>query len=224
MLSKIHQRLGTAGFVLAVVALVVALSGAAYAALPGLNSKQKKEVKKIAKGLVKPGPPGSPGPVGPAGTNGTTGAQGGSGSAGGTGPEGKEGPPGPTTTNLAPGKTVKGLWDFQAQNNVANIGQMTISFPLLVEPAPIPMYVPHGADVEGCPGTAEDPLADKNYLCIYAEVANGTEGSPFLNEIVPWGWRGTWNILPGAEYALAHGSWAATERCPLDEEEHELPC
>jgi Collagen triple helix repeat (20 copies) len=224
MFSRIHQKLGTAGFVLAILALIVALSGAAYAALPGLNSKQKKEVKKIAKGLVKPGPPGSPGQAGPAGANGATGDQGASGSAGDTGPEGKEGPPGPTTTKLAPGQTVKGLWDFQAQNNAQHIGQMTISFPLLVEPAPIPVYVPFGADVQGCPGTVDNPQADRNYLCIYAEVTIGTEGNPFPNEITPWGWRGTWDIVPGAEFAAAHGSWAATKRCPLDEEEHELPC
>ena len=44
MFSKLHERLGTAGFVVAIVALVAALAGTAFAAA-GLNGKQKKEVK-----------------------------------------------------------------------------------------------------------------------------------------------------------------------------------
>lgn len=224
MFSRIHSRLGTAGFVLAIVALIVALSGAAYAALPGLNSKQKKEVKKIAKTLVAPGVPGAPGPAGAKGDVGAKGDAGAAGGPGARGEKGEKGDPGPTTTKLAPGQTVKGLWDFQVQNNAANEGRMTINFPLLVEPAPIYKYVPLNGDIEGCPGTVDNPQADRNYFCIYDEVANGTEGAPFLNERKPWGWQGTWNIQPGVEYALAHGSWAATRQCPLDEEEHELPC
>lgn len=74
MISKLHDRLGTAGLVVAIVALVVALTGTAFAALPGLNSKQKKEVKNIAKQF--PGAPGAPGAPGPAGPTGPQGAQG----------------------------------------------------------------------------------------------------------------------------------------------------
>jgi hypothetical protein len=56
MISRIHSKLGTAGLVVALVALVVALTGVAFAA-SGLNSKQKKEVKKIAKQFAgKQGP------------------------------------------------------------------------------------------------------------------------------------------------------------------------
>ena len=56
MISRIHSKLGTAGFIVAIVALVAAL-GVALAA-SGLNSKQKKEVKKIAKQFARqsPGP------------------------------------------------------------------------------------------------------------------------------------------------------------------------
>jgi len=220
MFSKLHQKLGTAGFVIAIVALIVALGGAAYAALPGLNSKQKKEVKKIAKSLVKPGAPGATGPAGAKGDTGAQGATGVNGEAGGTGPEG---PPGPTTTKLAPGQTVKGLWDFQVENTLG-LGLLTINYPLLVEPAPIMAYIPPSGSNEHCPGTVDNPKADRNYLCVYSKVANGTEGVPFQIETQPWGWQGDWNIKGGEEMALARGSWAATERCPLDEELHELPC
>lgn len=87
MISRIHNKLGTAGFIVAIVALVAALGGGAYAAQQGLNGKQKKQVKSIAQTEAKkfagkegpPGPPGAPGAPGAAGkdgTNGTNGADG----------------------------------------------------------------------------------------------------------------------------------------------------
>jgi len=95
MIDRIHQKLGTAGFVIAIVALVAALSGGAYAAKGGLSGKQKKEVTKIAqteaKKFAKQGKQGAPGPAGakgdtgaagPAGANGDAGAAGGAGAPG----------------------------------------------------------------------------------------------------------------------------------------------
>lgn len=78
MLSRMHEKLGTAGFILAIVALIAAFGGAAYAAKEaGLNKKQKNEVKKIAKGATGPqGPQGPQGPAGPAGNTGAAGAAG----------------------------------------------------------------------------------------------------------------------------------------------------
>lgn len=85
MFSKLHDRLGTAGLVVAVVALVAALAGTAFAAA-GLNPKQKKEVKAIAKKFAgQPGPKGDTGPQGPqgaAGANGKDGTNGAPGAAG----------------------------------------------------------------------------------------------------------------------------------------------
>ena len=52
MFSRIHEQLGTAGFVISIVALVFAMAGGAIAANGGLNGKQKKEVKKFAKKYV----------------------------------------------------------------------------------------------------------------------------------------------------------------------------
>jgi hypothetical protein len=87
MLSRIHQKLGTAGFIISIVALVAALGGGAYAASGGLSGKQKKEVEKIAKKFAgKPGAPGSTGPAGAAGAKGESGA---AGSAGNQGADGK---------------------------------------------------------------------------------------------------------------------------------------
>lgn len=92
MLKGIRDRIGGAGLIVAVCALVLALAGGAYAAVK-LNAKQKKEVKSIAtsvaKKLVVPGPPGPAGPGGPAGKNGTNGTNGEDGEDGTDGEDGK---------------------------------------------------------------------------------------------------------------------------------------
>jgi hypothetical protein len=122
MIHRIHQKLGTAGFLIAIVALVAALGGTALAAKGALTGKQKKEVTKIAKQYAgKPGAAGAAGPTGAAGPKGDTGAQG---PVGKEGPQGKEGiqgkqgiqgiqgVPGTTgfTDTLPSGKTETGVW------------------------------------------------------------------------------------------------------------------
>lgn len=96
MISKLHNKLGTAGLVIAVVALVAALAGTAFAAA-GLNVTQKKEVKTIAKQYA--GKDGKKGPAGPAGAQGTPGAPGSPGAKGDQGEPGKDGVS-PTGTNF----------------------------------------------------------------------------------------------------------------------------
>lgn len=86
MISRIHEKLGTAGFLISIVALVVALTGGAYAASGGLNGKQKKEVEKIAKKFAgAPGAPGTPGAAGSKGDNGAAGSNGTNGTNGANG-------------------------------------------------------------------------------------------------------------------------------------------
>lgn len=92
MISRIHQKLGTAGFIISIVALVAALCGGAYAAGGGLTGKQKKEVTKIAKKYAgKPGATGAQGPAGTAGAKGDTGAKGEKGDTGSPGEPGANG-------------------------------------------------------------------------------------------------------------------------------------
>jgi Collagen triple helix repeat (20 copies) len=88
MVSKLHERLGTAGLVVAVVALIAALGGTAIAAA-GLTGKEKKEVKAIAKKVAKRGPAGPQGPPGPQGPAGPAGAKGDKGDPGTNGTNGK---------------------------------------------------------------------------------------------------------------------------------------
>jgi hypothetical protein len=97
MISRIRSRFGTAGLVVGVIALVVALAGTAFAASK-LTGKQKKEVEKIAKKFAgKPGPEGKPGPAGPTGPTGPAGQNGAAG-VGTPGPEGKPGKDGNSVT------------------------------------------------------------------------------------------------------------------------------
>jgi hypothetical protein len=95
MFSRIHAKLGTAGFIISIVALVAALGGGAYAASGGLNGKQKKEVEKIAKKYAgKPGKNGAPGATGAKGDAGAAGAKGDAGAQGIPGGNGSDGGPG----------------------------------------------------------------------------------------------------------------------------------
>lgn len=88
MLRRIRERSGSAGLIVGVIALVLAVAGGAFAAGGALSSKQKKEVEKIAKKAAKPGKPGAPGSPGANGKDGANGAE------GKQGLQGKEGPPG----------------------------------------------------------------------------------------------------------------------------------
>jgi hypothetical protein len=65
-IRKVHEKLGTAGFIISIVALVAAMGGGAYAASGGLTKKESKEVEKIAKKYAgkyagKPGADGADG-------------------------------------------------------------------------------------------------------------------------------------------------------------------
>jgi hypothetical protein len=84
-IRAIREPTGTAGLIVAVIALIAALGGAAFAS-GGLSSQAKKEIKKYAKLYAKQfavpgaqgpqgpqGPPGAPGGPGKDGTNGVNG-------------------------------------------------------------------------------------------------------------------------------------------------------
>jgi hypothetical protein len=81
-IRAIREPFGTAGLAVAVLALVLAMGGAAFAASGGLSGKERKEVQKIARRYAKAGPAGATGAAGPAGKNGARGAEGVSGENG----------------------------------------------------------------------------------------------------------------------------------------------
>jgi hypothetical protein len=96
----LREPFGTAGLIVACVALVLALTGAAFAA-GKLTSTQKKEVEKIAKKFA-----GKPGAVGPAGPAGPAGAAGANGKDGAPGAKGEDGTDGTNGTNGTDGESV----------------------------------------------------------------------------------------------------------------------
>jgi hypothetical protein len=92
VLGRLRRRLGAngPGITVAVVAMLVALTGVAFAAGGALTNTQKKEVKAIVKKEAKKlrGPSG---PTGPPGSNGSLGAPGARGDLGPQGSPGKDG-------------------------------------------------------------------------------------------------------------------------------------
>jgi hypothetical protein len=217
MFKRIHDKLGTAGFLIAVVALMAAVTGTALAA-GALSGREKQEVKKIAKKFAgQPGPAGPAGPTGPAGPKGEAGPRG---SQGEEGPEGPEGPPGPTETKLPSGETSTGLWSF-AGKGAGPASFVTVTFPLRVEPAPAEFEVstnwigPGDSPTAECPGSVADPKAAPGEFCFYAqEVVNASDPVGFNAYTVDRTSGVTVEFLYGDETAegYGYGSWAVTAK------------
>jgi hypothetical protein len=102
-IRAIREPFGTAGLIVAMIALVAALGGTALAAKGALTGKQKKEVEKIAKKYA-----GKPGAPGANGTNGSPGAKGDTGAPGANGTNGTNGSPGTNGKSVAIGATAPG--------------------------------------------------------------------------------------------------------------------
>lgn len=237
MLKRIHDKLGTAGFVLAIVALVVALGGTALAAKGVFTKKQEKKIIQIAKKYAgKDGAPGPKGDTGAAGAQGPKGDAGPKGDKGDTGSQGPEGPPGPTETVLPPGKTSTGLWAFSGKEHAA---YLLINFPLRVQPAPRSApaeagtgnpehYLFPGETSPVCPGSFASPDAEPGNLCIYIKALHNVSPE-FPLEIgtatadPTSGWVGEFKPESGKE-GFGNGSWAVTAKCPLNEQEEEEDC
>jgi collagen type I/II/III/V/XI/XXIV/XXVII alpha len=235
MLQGIHQKLGTAGFIIAIVALVVALGGGAYAASGGLSGKQKKEVEKIAQKYAgKPGKNGATGAAGPAGAaggkgdagaKGDQGVAGNPGSPGEPGKEGKQGKEGRSgfTETLPAGKTETGSWAVgeTAVGDTSNVfAPISFAIPLAAGLGAAQVhYVATGETAPaGCTGgTSEIPTAEPGNLCIYAT------SNPFLGFLAidksgasgagAEGASPTGAVLAfsGVEESAAYGTFAVTE-------------
>jgi hypothetical protein len=240
MLGKIHHKLGTAGLVIAIMALVAALTGVAFAA-GGLTKSQEKQVKKIVNKEIQkhPGPqgpkgdPGAPGSQGPKGDPGAPGSNGQNGiSPSGTEFSGEEGAceeggveikgvnttlvcngkVGPTETNLPSEQTLRGLWQVELSDMEGFPALITVSFPLRVSPAPSFKWMGVGAaSTAECPGNADEPKAAPGWFCLYAGALLNVTGPPADVGAPPSiGFRGEMFITNEAKDALAYGSWAVT--------------
>jgi hypothetical protein len=207
---RFRNRFGTAGVLLGMIALVLALVTGAYAAGGGLSSKQKKEVKKIAKQFAgKPGAPGANGAQGPAGPKGEPGGQGDRGPEGKQGPAGDEGEPGEAgacsnanpTCDLPPGATLTGNWGFVAParatgssgDEVATVSiDYSLRIPKFSANPPETRWIGQSFwlqpgdepyDTVNCPGDLQHPEAEPGFLCIYASrVSNQDEVNNHLHK------------------------------------------
>jgi hypothetical protein len=235
LISRIHSKLGTAGFIVAIVALVAALGGGAYAAQQGLNSKQKNQVKSIAKGLVPTGPVG---PQGPAGAAGAAGAKGDKGDKGDTGPEGPQGPKGATGSPGAPGapgpegspwtaggtlpsgETETGVWGGVLNFTASEVKRVeNASFNIPLESAPTVNLIQkdgtaNPGNLTNCPGSAATPEAKPGNFCAYAITFAEDEegyglggGTSSTLRATPFGIIFQSNV-PG--FAALAGTWAVT--------------
>jgi hypothetical protein len=139
----IREPFGTAGLVVACVALIAAVGGTALAANGVLTGKQKKEVEKIAKKFA-----GKPGSAGAPGANGTNGAK------GDTGTPGKDGTNGTNGTAGAAGKSVTST-EIPAEPGEA-LCEERGGVEYLIEDAPEGTTVCNGQ--EGSPWTAGGTL------------------------------------------------------------------
>jgi len=211
MYRRFHDRFGTVGLVVAIVALVAAIGGTALAA-GGLSSAEKKLIKKEVKKYAKAGPQGLPGP---AGTNGKDGAPGPKGAPGEAGPQGPAGAPGPegqagvcteenTECVLPSGATETGNWSYSTLGGIEEEGFMSISLPLQAEPELDSDRIKfnglavesaaerdaHGGepwDTTHCPGTPADPEAMPGYLCVYASRVENLGEFERKQPQFPWG-------------------------------------
>jgi len=157
----IREPFGTAGLIVACVALIAALGGTAFAAAK-LNSTQKKEVEKIAKKYA--GAPGATGATGPAGTNGTNGKDGTNGTNGEKGAPGAPGSPGSPGTPGTNGKSVV-TGSFTGSGGSCTEGGATVE---VQGEASTKKYICDGeegsAGAPGSPGAAGQPWTPNNTL------------------------------------------------------------
>jgi len=225
-----HLRAGLSfSNVVAILALFIALSGAAYAAtqLPK-NSVGTKQLKKgaVTKAKIKPATVkalrGATGPAGPAGT---------------------AGPPGPAGGTLPAGVTLRGVLSFgrgegatasflDARTGVSFGGYALPNRPVINIVVQEQFSIPAPP---ACPGSKANPQAAPGNLCVYVEVSPNIGGDFFVGDptlINPrpgirfdvdaktftlqgdgrassFGFMATRSV-PVAAAAVAAGSWAVT--------------
>ncbi len=201
--------------VLAVVALVFAMTGGAIAAKKYLITSTNQISPAVLKKLT-----GKPGPAGPTGAAGQAGAKGTNGSNGTNGTNGKDGETGFTQT-LPPGESLTGVWSnnfIQPGSEALSVQYVPISFAFPtgkeLTPADVHYIAKEAETGEGvCPGSIEEPEAEPGNLCIYTEteeVAPGAEISLAGFDIPKPGNAGVVLKFTAKGIAILEGSWIVT--------------
>jgi len=204
MLSHFNMRFGSPG-VIALVALIFAMSGGAFAAhdyIAGTGSQSHQKPRR--------------GPRGPRGIQGIQGPQGppGLGVQGSEGPVGQKGPEGSPWVaggTLPSGKTESGTWIaavFEVEPGKSE-GGAAISFGIRLLLPPEVHLIAEGEEgnqhASECPGTVALPRAAKGNLCLYTAEDQGLE----LEEDFPFV-SGALLKFKGPPNKAAAGTWAVT--------------
>lgn len=235
-MKQVRERLGSAGLVVAIVALIVALSGGAYAASSNSGGKATASAK-AKRGPTGPkGPKGAKGATGPAGAAGLAGPAGAPGARGATGPigptgigsTGPTGPTGPTGQEGSPwtaggvlpvGKMETGTWAFNAAAAGVEVAA-PISFPIKLAGELEEEEVHFQGQSEFstfCPGSVTNPQAVSGNLCVFFGVP-GTPANATLtfisdpgHAIIGAGVAGALvNFETTGPNAHGFGAWAVT--------------
>jgi len=213
-ISGARNRLGSASLIIAVAALIAALTGTAFAA-GVFTKKQENQIIRIAKKYAgKQGPQGLPGPQGQVGPPGKEGARG---PEGPQGEIGSDGPPGPTTAILPAGETETGIWSFTNIDVISGFSTITYGLRLKTdEPTPHWIPAPGNSSDPACDGTPAEPKADPGALCVYA-IESANVGTPVFsanNQVdTQSGQTMEFTLTNKAAEAYGRGSWAVTA-CP----------
>jgi hypothetical protein len=221
-MSHVIRRHFNATSIVAVIALVFAMTGGAYAAkkylitstkqispkvltaLKGANGKNGVAGPVGPAGAAGAGTVGAAGPQGPAGAAGAKGEQGSpgpKGEPGAPGPKGATGPPGPFVETLPKGATETGTWLAPANATTGDIANISFAIPLAA-PALDGSHVHYitvkdaeGTLPTGCAGTAEAPEPEEGNLCIFETKLSSPVGGAEEALIVK---PGAVSITPGA--------------------------
>jgi len=190
MIQSLRKRVN-ATTVIAVFALVFAMTGGAYAAKKYLITSRGQISPKVLKSLKGSagakgangtnganGAPGAQGPAGPAGPQGPAGTPGTNGENGKDGAKGEQGIPGTTgfTATLPSGKTETGTWSASQESiNYGSPAGVSFAIPLAAgldeehvhfQPAEEETEAAEEFE-ETCPGSAEAPKATPGNFCVY---------------------------------------------------------
>jgi|SRR4051794_17768553 len=232
MYRRIHDKLGTAGLIVACIALVFAMLGGAYAATSP-RGKTKSHPKGLTKAqvlaLIKAHPSpagekGDQGQKGEPGAKGDPGERGQQGKPGLNGEDGEDGEDGACSVadpvcELPPGATSTGDWSFVSKG----VGSyLQINFPLR-DPG-VPEYEilidkedpVHIKPTAHCKGDLDHPEADPGWLCIYVETSGNVSNLDSPNYVVNStadehsGWIGEFIPTNPSAEMYAVGSWAVT--------------
>ncbi len=202
MLKAIGRRVNATSLV-AVLALVFAMSGGAYAASRYVITSTKQINPKVLKSLQGKagvqGAAGAMGPQGPAGAagakgeTGTVGPQGSAGPAGKNGENGKNGTTGFTET-LPSEKSERGVWaSIYTATAAGQLGSASISFGIPLEKAPEAFQRTNFIGVEEgegepnenktaipahCKGTISSPEAVPGNLCVFVRSKGNAATAP----------------------------------------------